>query len=191
MMTEEMFDILDENGNKMGTTANKKEVHERGFWHSAVHIWIYNSKGEILLQKRAEDKDYWPGKWDISAAGHISSGEKPEQTAIREIKEELGITAKFSDLIWVGTKKHSMYKPEMNYHNNEINHIWLYRFDGNISEMTMADGEVEKVKFMPLDTFEREVNDPNLKEKYVPHDKHYSERIINAVKAQLGMNYDA
>ena len=47
----ELFDVLDEQGNKTGKTENKKIIHEKGLWHSAVHIWIYNSKGEILLQK--------------------------------------------------------------------------------------------------------------------------------------------
>ncbi len=74
----EMFDVLDKNGNKTGDVKTKKELHENGLWHSAVHVWIYNSKGEILLQKRSMKVTNWPGRWDISVAGHIPAGETPE-----------------------------------------------------------------------------------------------------------------
>lgn len=97
-MTEELFDVLDKNGNKTGIQKTKKELHEQGLWHQAVHVWIFNSKGEMLLQKRAKDKDYWPDLWDISAAGHISAGETPEQAVIREIGEETGIKVSLSQL---------------------------------------------------------------------------------------------
>ena len=52
------------------------EVHRDGDYHRAVHVWIYSeSTGELLLQRRADCKDSWPGKWDISSAGHISAGD--------------------------------------------------------------------------------------------------------------------
>ena len=76
----------------------KSEAHTDGLWHRAAHIWIYNSKGEILLQLRAKDKQFWPDRWEISAAGHVGAGEKPEDAAVRELSEELGISAKAEDL---------------------------------------------------------------------------------------------
>ena len=76
-MTEELIDILDEKGNKIGVSKTRGEVHAKGLWHQAAHVWIYNSKGEILLQKRSMQKESWPGRWDISAAGHVQQGKRP------------------------------------------------------------------------------------------------------------------
>jgi hypothetical protein len=57
-------------------------VHADGDYHGAVHVWIYvESTGELLLQKRADRKDSWPGLWDISSAGHISAGDTSLITA--------------------------------------------------------------------------------------------------------------
>lgn len=54
----------------------RSEVHRDGDYHRAVHVWIYSeSTGELLLQRRADCKDSWPGQWDISSAGHISAGD--------------------------------------------------------------------------------------------------------------------
>ncbi len=88
---EEKIDILNEKGELTGEVRSKKEVHELGLWHKSNHVWILNSHGELLLQHRAEQKENHGGDWDISAAGHVSAGEISIQSALREIKEELGI----------------------------------------------------------------------------------------------------
>ena len=72
----EYLDILDENGKKTGQIALRKEVHSKGYWHKGVHIWIINSKKELLVQRRSANKDVYPNKLYISVAGHPVSGEK-------------------------------------------------------------------------------------------------------------------
>ena len=88
-MEEEYIDLLDENGNKLNTRKKRTEVHRDGDWHKSVHIWIINKNSEILLQRRAADKDSDPNMLDISCAGHLSSGDDSITGAIRELKEEL------------------------------------------------------------------------------------------------------
>ncbi|MGV7468041.1 NUDIX domain-containing protein, partial [Mycobacterium kansasii] len=64
-------------------------MHRDGDYHRAVHVWIYcESTNELLLQKRSDCKDSWPGQWDISSAGHISAGDSSLITARRELHEE-------------------------------------------------------------------------------------------------------
>ena len=75
---EEYFDILDEHGNKTDRIKPRSEVHRDGDWHRAVHIWIINNQGEILLQRRAPDKDTHPNFWDISVGGHLQAGDDPK-----------------------------------------------------------------------------------------------------------------
>lgn len=91
-MSGEKFDVLDAQGNKTGVARPRGEVHALGLYHRAVHTWLYSiSTGELCLQKRAECKDSWPGRWDISSAGHLSAGDESLPAAIRELEEELGL----------------------------------------------------------------------------------------------------
>ena len=76
-MGDELIDICDEANHLTGVQKMKSEAHKDGLWHRAVHIWLYNSKGEILLQWRAKNKLLYPEMWDISAAGHVSASENP------------------------------------------------------------------------------------------------------------------
>lgn len=184
---KELFDVLDEKGDKTGIKKNKREIHEKGFWHGSVHVWIYNSKGEILLQKRAKDKDYWPGMWDISAAGHISAGESIEESAVRELEEELGIKIDFSKLKKIDVIKDEKHAEEINYHNKEFEHVFLFRFDDDISKLQFKDGEVDKVKFISIEQLKKELKDPKLSKKYVSHGDYYG-FIINAIKKELRFN---
>lgn len=87
----EYLDILDENGNKTGESKPRKEVHSKGYWHKGVHIWIINSKKELLVQRRSANKDVYPNKLYISVAGHPISGEEEIESIKREFKEEIGI----------------------------------------------------------------------------------------------------
>ncbi|MCM1311646.1 MAG: NUDIX domain-containing protein [Bacteroides sp.] len=89
---EEMFPIVDEEGNITGA-ATRGECHNGSkLLHPVVHLHLFNSKGELYLQKRPEWKDIQPGKWDTAVGGHVDLGENAEQALRREVKEELGIT---------------------------------------------------------------------------------------------------
>ena len=88
-MTEDIFDIVNERDEVIGR-APRSEVHARGLLHRAVHVLVFNARGEIFLQKRSMTKDRQPGVWDSSASGHVDSGEDYDTTAVRELREELG-----------------------------------------------------------------------------------------------------
>jgi len=89
-VSHELLDVVDENDNVVAVKT-RGEIHARGLMHRAVHILLFNSSGELFLQKRSLAKDEQPGKWDSSAAGHVDSGEDYADCARREIGEELGI----------------------------------------------------------------------------------------------------
>jgi len=77
---------------------DRATIHRENLLHRAVHIFILNRRGELLLQKRSYRKDKFPRRWDSSAAGHVNAGESYRDCAMRELKEELGVTATLSDL---------------------------------------------------------------------------------------------
>lgn len=89
---EELFPIVDEEGNIIDA-ATRGECHSGSKkLHPVVHLHIFNSQGELYLQKRPQWKDIQPGKWDTAVGGHIDLGEHTEQALYREVREELGIT---------------------------------------------------------------------------------------------------
>ena len=90
-MSEEIFDVVDERDEVIGRQT-RSEVHRLGLGHRAVHVLVFNLRGELFLQKRSMKKDCFPGAWDSSAAGHLDSGEAYDDCAVRELREELGLT---------------------------------------------------------------------------------------------------
>ena len=88
---EEIFDVVDANDQVIGT-ATRAEVHAQKLTHRAVHVFVFNKRGDLLLQKRSLLKDMCPGLWDSSVSGHLDAGESYEAAAVRELEEEMGIT---------------------------------------------------------------------------------------------------
>lgn len=89
---QEMFPLVDEEGNITGA-ATRGECHNGSrLLHPVVHLHVFNSQGELYLQKRPAWKDIQPGKWDTAVGGHVDLGESVEQALRREVREELGIT---------------------------------------------------------------------------------------------------
>lgn len=88
-MQEEIFDVVNER-DEVVDHRPRSEVHRLGLRHRAVHVLIFNARGEVFLQQRSPSKDREPGKWDSSSSGHLDQGEDYDDAAKREVKEELG-----------------------------------------------------------------------------------------------------
>ena len=105
----EYFDIVDEQGNPTGQTVERKQAHRNNILHRTAHVWIVRRRGnsiQILLQKRCMEKDSFPGCYDISSAGHIPAGVDYIPSALRELREELGLTIDSAQLIDCGLHRH-------------------------------------------------------------------------------------
>jgi len=89
-MSEEIFDVVNDRDEVIGQ-APRSEVHRRQLNHRAVHVLVFNARGELFLQKRSMRKDCFPGAWDSSASGHLDHGELYDACAVREVREELGV----------------------------------------------------------------------------------------------------
>ncbi|MEM8549313.1 MAG: NUDIX domain-containing protein, partial [Verrucomicrobiota bacterium] len=94
----ELFDVVNQHDEVL-FQCKRSEVHRRRLFHRAVHILVYNSRGEVYLQRRSPTKDTYPNRWTTSCSGHVDAGETYATAAVRELSEELGICIENTDTL--------------------------------------------------------------------------------------------
>ncbi len=88
---DEVVELVNEDGVVIGT-ARRGDCHGNPeLLHPVVHVLVFRSNGALIMQKRSQGKDIYPGLWDVSAGGHLQVDEEPRKGAPRELREELGI----------------------------------------------------------------------------------------------------
>ena len=143
----EYFDIYTPDGTPTGETIERTLAHKKGILHAAVHIYIYrihSGKYEILLQKRADDKDSFPSCWDTSCAGHVSAGDNFETTALKELSEELGIKIDYNSLTHAFdqvVEKINVFHSEP-FIDREYNKVYLLHYDAPEDTFTFQKEEI-------------------------------------------------
>lgn len=161
----EYLDVLDKNGNKTGMIKTKKEVYENGYYHKTVHVWIINSKNEILVQKRHPKKETFPNLWAISVAGHVRSGESSIDAVKRELKEELGQFIKDEEIEYLFTlNRNQPYKEHL---LHVIDDVFLVKIDLDVENTKLQFSELTDIKYVYYEYLEQifKNNDP----EYVPY----------------------
>lgn len=166
----EILDIVDEDGIPTGDKIDRETAHREGIRHRTAHVWIMRRKKnsdspkeeangterkicagyEILLQKRSFHKDSYPGCLDISSAGHIPAGDEVVDSAIREMKEELGITIMPEQLHFCGKRKFSFQdifhgKP---FFDRQVSSVYIVWMDVEKDAMNLQKEEIEDVVWM-------------------------------------------
>lgn len=167
----EMIDILNADGTSADYIESKEEVHKKGLWHRTAHVWFVNDKNEILLQKRAQHITSNPGKWDISAAGHLSAGDDPIQGALREVKEELDVDLSETDLNKIGEVVGESTQHDGVYINKEYQDVYVVFTDKEVQDFTIQESEVEKIEFVSIEKLKKWVSEE--KEDLVLHKKEF------------------
>lgn len=132
-MSEEIFDIVDERDEVVGRRP-RSEVHRLGLQHRAVHVLVFNARGELFLQKRSMQKDCFPGAWDSSAAGHLDAGESYDDCAVRELREELGLS--------VAEPLRRLFKLAACAETGQ-EHVWVYRCEAE-GPFALHPDEIER-----------------------------------------------
>ena len=152
----EIFDIVDENGMPTGGTVERSRAHAEGIRHRTAHIWLVrdvDDRKQVLLQKRAMNKDSFPGRFDTSSAGHIQAGDEPLESAIRELGEELGIEASSEDLTFAGKfeiKYEKVFHGSL-FKDNEIAFVFVYEKPVDETKLKLQKEEVETVEWFDLE----------------------------------------
>jgi hypothetical protein len=150
----ELIDILNENGIKTGQVASRDEAHRKGLWHRAIVVAIINEKNEILLQQRAANKEKNANMWDISAAGHISSGQDSLMAATREINEEVSVNLGFNVEVREFRFMYSFRKEEKfseSFIERQFYDFFILRQSGLTKEsINYQRSEVQDIKFVTV-----------------------------------------
>ncbi|XP_050286850.1 nudix hydrolase 3 isoform X1 [Quercus robur] len=192
-MAEEHLDVLTKSGHKTGISKPRGDVHRDGDYHRAVHMWIFaENTQQLLLQRRADCKDSWPGLWDISSAGHISAGDSSLVTARRELQEELGIVLPKDAFEMIFIFLQECVINDGKYINNEFNDVYLVTTLDPIplEAFTLQESEVSAVKYISYEEYRSLLakEDPD----YVPYDVNgqYG-RLFDIIEQRYKENTDA
>ncbi len=148
---DEKIDALNELGEPTGEVVWKSEAHRRGIWHRCFHCWVAGMDASgpyLLVQRRAATKSTWPGKLDVSAAGHLSAGEKPLD-GLRELEEELGLRVEPEKLVPLGTRRIEQEIPQGL--DREFHEVFLLPSSIPPKDLRLQKEEIESVLSLNLD----------------------------------------
>ncbi|MBO5349785.1 MAG: NUDIX domain-containing protein [Clostridia bacterium] len=151
---EEYVDVLDENGKNTGEVTTRKIAHQKGLCHKISIVALIDENGKLLMQQRSINKDTEPGKWDLSAAGHVDAGQTSEETAVRETYEELGIKINTNELKKVSSFKYII-KINENLLVNHFSDLYIVKRPNiDIKNIKMQESEVQQIKMCGLQEFQ-------------------------------------
>jgi len=165
----ELLRIYTPGGEPTDTFKPRAEVHRDGDWHATVHLWVLNSSGELLFQKRSNDAELHPGLWDVSAAGHVVGDDSLEVSLERELLEELGLKASARDAALLFTLQTQLHTESL--HERVFQHIYLIHRDIDRSELRLQQDEVTAVAWHHHTMLMRLAEDPT---GYVPRTEEYT-----------------
>lgn len=169
---EEMVDLFDRHDRPLECVMSKVQAHRQGQWHRSAHVWIYDRRGRVLLQKRSPLKDTFPGLWDISVAGHVSAGESPLQGALRELREEIGLQDVLPGELCPWGKFSIEYPyPERGWINREHCYVYLLHRELDTDALVLQCEEVEQVRYFTPEEFLRLTAQES--GQAVPHEDYY------------------
>jgi isopentenyldiphosphate isomerase len=176
------FDVYRDRPEPTGETMTRGETHALKRWHRSVHVWLVDpALGLLALQKRSPNKDTFPGRWDISAAGHIESGDESRPTAVRELAEELGVICDGEDLRFL------MCVPAAQADAGGCNcfeDVYILRSDSTNTAFAVGEAEVTATAWMAMKELEEKLKtgDPTV----VPRTEKYQSAFFGFLRAECG-----
>ena len=147
---EEQVVLISENDEVLGLM-DKLQAHENGLLHRAFSVFLFNEKGEVLLQKRAAEKYHSPNQWTNAVCSHPRAGETYLEAAQRRLKEELGIEA-----MELSPKFHFIYKADVGgkLWEHELDHVFTGNYDGDFD---LNAEEVSEIRYITMEALDQEM----------------------------------
>lgn len=160
----EYVDVLDETTGEVTGGAERAEAHRLGLWHKVVHVWLLNSRGEVLIQLRAAAKKSYPNVWSMSWEGHVAAGVSSLETAVVEAHEELGLVIQPHELHLLKTYQIPQDTPRPSSHH--FVDVYLLSKDVEIDHAQLQVDEVADVRWIPLKDYREKIDsaDPTFRD---------------------------
>lgn len=164
--------MVDEDGEPTGEVVSRARAHEEGIPHRTAHVWLVrmrDGRPQILLQQRAARKSH-PLCFDISSAGHIPAGVGYVDSALRELSEELGVTATAEELIYCGHRRTHFEGAFFGKPFLDFQYVRVYVLFRDVDEdaLTLQASEVASVRWMNLDACREAVEQNTIKHCIAP-----------------------
>ncbi len=186
----EMLDIVDENGSPTGQIVERTTAHKLGIRHRTSHVWLarlHDGECQLLLQKRCANKDSFPGCYDISSAGHIPAGVDYIPSALRELSEELGVSALDEELLPCG-RRYIYYERTFYgepFIDSQITNVYVMWRDLEPEEFMLQKSEVDSVMWMELDECIKTVDENTIPNCIMPEElQMVKKRIMKELKGR-------
>ena len=146
---EEKVVLVTENDEVLGLM-EKQQAHINGLLHRAFSVFLFNSKGEMLLQKRAAEKYHSPNQWTNACCSHPRANETYKEAAKRRLKEELGIDTEILE------KFYFIYKADVggNLWEHELDHVFVGNYEGDFQ---LNSEEVAEVRYISMENLDQEM----------------------------------
>ena len=154
------IDVLDEFGLRTGEVLSRSEIHRLGKLHRVVHLYLFDAKGRLLLQRRSPAVDHFPGALTISVLGHVDAGETSMDTAERELEEELGLSRdRVSTRFLFSYRRDAVLGDD--YIDRQLNDVYAAWGDFTLSDVAIDNMEVVDVSLVEFPAFIAMASDLN------------------------------
>lgn len=151
----EILDVVNENDEVIGQ-AERDEVHRIGLICRLAYVCFYTADREVILQKRSDTKKNDAGKLTTTVSGHVASGQDYLEAAVRETLEESAIEVKANELVNLGVVRADYVQGS--YLSNAMRGLFAYKFDGDVSDLKVEEGDGAGFVALPIEELERQLN---------------------------------
>lgn len=148
-MLSQKINIVNDNDEIIGEES-RSTIHSNGLLHREVHVWFYTPKGEIVFQHRAKDKETYPDLLDATVGGHVEIGATYEETAVKEMEEETGITVSINDILFLKKIKARSEDIITNKINYAFKSQYAYLFKGSLADLKPEEGKIIGFELWPI-----------------------------------------
>ncbi|WP_296317829.1 NUDIX hydrolase [Winogradskyella sp. UBA3174] len=182
---DEYIDIVTSKGEPTGKSALKSEAHKNGWYHNTIHLWLYTTGGDILLQQRSHKKLIYPLLWDVSVAGHIDTGETFIEAALRETEEEIGLQLQPKSLQKIGIRLYESSYKDDTIQDNEFHQIYIAELNTQLNQLIPQEDEVEALKLVSIDLFKDLLKNSKTNNHFIATNSSYYTFVLEAIKKRL------
>lgn len=155
----EIWDVYDRDRQKTGRTMVRGEQFEEGCYHLVIHVCLFNSDGNMLIQQRQPFKEGWPNMWDVTVGGSAIAGENAQMAAARELYEEIGVRVDFSEI-----------RPQFTIHfDHGFDDVFLIEHDVNLQDCILQPEEVQAVRYATCEEICQMIKEGT----FIPYQEHF------------------